>query len=74
MPNIETFRVVDAETRGCLNHIRVAPSERDDDSMEKRVEKRRQEAEYQRTLWSQNYYQNTKHLIVVPCDWLGDPV
>lgn len=72
-PRVETFRVV-ASNGGTLNLVKVALNERDNEPLDVKVEKRRQEAELKRQQWSYNYFDHTEALKIVPCDWLGNPI
>jgi hypothetical protein len=50
-----TFKIICRDSGGCLNHIQVADNERDNDTLEVRVEKRRQQAQRLQQRWQSNY-------------------
>ena len=53
---IKTYKVVDVHDGGVLNHIQAADNEADNDTIETRERKRREQAEKTAQRWMQTYF------------------
>lgn len=68
-----TFRVMDSKGN-TLNFVETASTEKDSDTMETRVEKRRIEANKKCQQWMQTVYRGEEVLKVVGCGPTGKPL
>jgi hypothetical protein len=67
-----TFRIMD-DKGNCINHIKMADSERDGDDFYTRIAKRLADAQKKRNKWAGDYLRDEK-LTIVLCDAQGYPV
>jgi hypothetical protein len=58
---------------GVINRVLVADKERDTDSLEVRLKRRKDEAECKKQRWMSSVF-TTEPIQVLPCNWRGDPI